>query len=105
MHNAFYPSGGWAFFEFRIGCAAAEFGSESVKILQIHTRESGSAQSLFAVEAVPQDALHQQVIGRRRHAYADSGIELPLLAEIDIYRRKDQVLLVAHRVETRDRTQ
>ena len=54
---------------------------------------------LAPVEAPPENALHNQVIGRRGWAHADADVDLPLRRHVQIGDREDLLLLVVQRVE------
>src|ERR1035441_4411888 len=58
--------------------------------------------ALGIVEPITQNRLDQQMVLRLRHSHADAEIEFPVLAEIDIPRRQELLLLVPHRIPSRD---
>src|ERR1035441_7228065 len=58
--------------------------------------------ALEIVEPITQNRLDQQMVRRLRHSHADAEIEFPVLAEIDIHRRQELLLLVPDRIPSRD---
>src|SRR5437870_8185989 len=53
------------------------------------------------VEAIPENQLADEMVGRARDADAKAEIDFPLRRDVEVDGRKNLVLLLAHRVEAR----
>ena len=60
--------------------------------------------SLPELQPPPNDHLHQQVVGRPGHSDAGPEVEFPIGAQVQVESRHDGLLLVAHPIKARDRT-
>jgi hypothetical protein len=56
-------------------------------------------------DAAPDDHLHQQVIRTSRQAHANTEVEFPFRAHVQIRHGENLLLLLLQRVKTRDRTE
>src|SRR5581483_11688852 len=66
---------------------------------------TGLSGLLLPAEPIAEDHLHQQVVGAAGGADADTEVELPLRAEVEVDGGHDLVLLLAQRVEVADGSQ
>lgn len=55
---------------------------------------------MWPFESATNDAFHDQMVGGASCSYADSKVEFPLRAEIDVDGREELLLLIAERIES-----